>query len=94
MPKLAVPVGRLAKAGSGSAALHDQIPLPDLAKALLPHVFDVSDGAHDEGHLLRVWRSVEKISAIEGGDTRILRAATLLHDCVWVDKRSQDRPRA
>ncbi|MEM6388102.1 MAG: HD domain-containing protein [Pseudomonadota bacterium] len=62
-----------------------------LASALLPHAFDTSDTAHDIGHLLRVWRNVEKISAVEGGDLRILQAATLLHDSVWVDKSSAAR---
>lgn len=72
--------------------MHDHFPLPDLARVLLPHAFDVRDGAHDEAHLLRVWRNVAAIAGAEGGDIRILQAATLLHDCVWVDKSSPDRP--
>lgn len=72
--------------------MHDHFPLPDLARTLLPHSFDAVDGAHDDSHLLRVWRNVEKIKAEEGGDTRILMASTLLHDCVWVDKGSPERP--
>lgn len=72
--------------------MHDHFPLPDLARALLPHAFDMRDGAHDEAHLLRVWRNVAAIAGAEGGDIRILQAATLLHDCVWVDKSSPDRP--
>ncbi len=74
--------------------MHDQFPLPDLVRALLPHAFDARDGAHDESHLLRVWRNVEAIREAEGGDLRILLAATLLHDCVRVDKRSPERPSA
>ena len=72
-------------------------PLPELAAALLPHALDpqgAADGAHDAGHLLRVWRNVERIQAEEGGDLRLLLAATLLHDCVWVDKGSPRRPQA
>lgn len=69
-------------------------PLPDLACALLPHAFDIQDGAHDEAHLLRVWRNVEKIVGNEGGDIEILLAATLLHDCIWVDKTSPQRSKA
>ncbi|QEW22214.1 putative hydrolase [Marinibacterium anthonyi] len=72
--------------------MHDHFPLPDLARALLPHAFDTQDGAHDTAHLLRVWRNVERIARVEGGETRILLAATLLHDCVRVDKGSPDRP--
>lgn len=70
---------------------HDHFPHPDLAQALLPHAFDDRDGAHDEAHLLRVWRNVEKIIEEEGGDTEILVAATLLHDCIWVDKTTPER---
>ena len=69
-------------------------PLPDLACALLPHAFDIQDGAHDEAHLLRVWRNVEKIVGNEGGDIEILLASTLLHDCIWVDKTSPQRSKA
>lgn len=67
-----------------------------LAEALIPHAVDpaVADGAHDMAHLLRVWRNAARIAAVEGGELRILQAAVLLHDCVWVDKRSPDRPRA
>lgn len=74
--------------------LHAHFPHPELARALLPHAFDARDGAHDEAHLLRVWRNVATISAGEGGDTDILIAATILHDCVWVDKASPERSSA
>lgn len=71
--------------------MHNHFPNPHLAEALLPHAFDARDGAHDEAHLLRVWRNAEKISSGEGGDTEILLAATLLHDCIWIDKGSPQR---
>jgi uncharacterized protein len=71
--------------------LHELFPHSDLAAALLPHAFDTRDGAHDEAHLIRVWRNVQKIVQGEGGDTEILVAATLLHDCIWVDKGSPER---
>ena len=74
--------------------LYDQFPHPALAQSLLPHAFDVREGAHDEAHLLRVWRNVAKITSHEGGDTEILVAATILHDCVWIDKGSPERKRA
>ncbi|WP_198590187.1 HD domain-containing protein [Paracoccus zhejiangensis] len=71
--------------------LHRQFADPDLARQLLPHAFDRRDGAHDEAHLLRVWRNAERIAAVEGGDLRLLQAAAILHDCVWVDKASPER---
>lgn len=74
--------------------MHQSFPLPDLARALLPHAFDRRDGAHDEAHLLRVWRNVARISAAEGGEIPVLMAATLLHDCVWIDKSSPQRSMA
>lgn len=81
--------------GPGPSAISpDLFPHPELAAALLPHAFDERDGAHDDAHLLRVWRNVARIVAGEGGDTEILIAATLLHDCIRVDKRSPERSRA
>ena len=67
-------------------------PDTSLANALLPHAFDTTDGAHDMAHLRRVWRNVQTIMEGEGGDADILLAATILHDSVWVDKLSPDRP--
>ncbi len=75
-------------------ALHRQFADPDLARQLLPHAFDRRDGAHDEAHLLRVWRNAARIAALEGGDLRLLQAAVILHDCVWVDKASPRRAQA
>jgi uncharacterized protein len=74
--------------------MHKCFPLPDLAMALLPHAFDIRDGAHDEAHLLRVWRNVERIASHEGGDIEVLLSATVLHDCIWVDKTSPKRQMA
>ncbi|OLS52063.1 phosphohydrolase [Rhodovulum sulfidophilum] len=71
--------------------MQDQFPKPHVAKALLRHAFDLRDGAHDEAHLLRVWRNVERIASEEGGDIEILLAASLLHDCIWIDKGSSQR---
>ena len=71
--------------------MHKIFPDPDLAFSLLPHAFDARDAAHDEGHLRRVWCNVERIVAKVGGDLRVLSAATILHDCVWVDKASPER---
>jgi uncharacterized protein len=75
-----------------NAAMSDhRFPHVNLFQVLLPHASDARDGAHDSTHLLRVWRNVEKIVEEEGGDTEILLAATLLHDCIWVDKSSSER---
>ena len=68
-------------------------PYVRLANDLLPHAIgDMSDASHDAAHLLRVWRNVLTISDAEGGDLKVLAAATLLHDCVDVPKDSPNRP--
>ena len=68
---------------------HAFAPLPDLAHVLLPHALEPgSDGAHDLSHLQRVWNNVRRIAHQEGGDLEVLLAATLLHDCVAVEKNS------
>lgn len=70
-------------------------PFQDLASLLLPHTrAGRSDAAHDLSHLLRVWRNVCAIRNHEGGDPHILVAATLLHDCVEVEKNSPFRSSA
>src|SRR5690606_39963016 len=51
-------------------------------------------GSHDQSHLQRVWKNVCAIQEKEGGDLRILLAATVLHDCVAVEKNSPLRSRA
>lgn len=70
-------------------------PQEALARALLPHATDANgDGSHDVAHLLRVWKNVAAIQREEGGDPSILLAATLLHDCVPVEKSSPMRAQA
>lgn len=69
-------------------------PYADIARALLPHAFDVPDPAHDIGHLVRVWENAASLVQYEGGDTRILAAAVILHDCVNVSKTSPYRNEA
>ena len=39
-----------------------------------------ADAVHDFEHVLRVYRTAEKLAQTEGGDLEILRAAALLHD--------------
>ncbi|OLF55048.1 HD domain-containing protein [Pseudomonas chlororaphis] len=70
-------------------------PLSDLAATLLPHALGpVADGAHDLSHLQRVWANVRRIAQEDGGDLHVLLAATLLHDCVAVEKNSPLRAQA
>ena len=67
----------------------------ELAAQLLPFaVGNGEDGSHDVSHLLRVWKNVQAIHVGEGGNLRILCAATLLHDCVSVEKNSPQRAQA
>ncbi|MBO9630409.1 MAG: HD domain-containing protein [Shinella sp.] len=69
-------------------------PLGPLAKRLLPQAFAADDGSHDAAHLIRVWKNARRIQAKEGGDSRLLAAAVLLHDCVAVEKNSPLRAEA
>lgn len=68
-------------------------PHEALAAALLPHL-PGGDGAHDIAHILRVWANVQTIAKTEGGNRRILTAATLLHDVVPVEKDAPNRAEA
>jgi uncharacterized protein len=66
-----------------------------LADLLIPHtVAERLDGSHDVSHLHRVWSNVCAIRDKEGGDHQVLLAATLLHDCVSVEKNSPFRSNA
>ncbi|WP_460046825.1 HD domain-containing protein [Pseudomonas sp. S2_H01] len=70
-------------------------PFQDLADKLIPHtVAEKVDGSHDVSHLHRVWSNVCAIRDKEGGDHQALLAATLLHDCVAVEKNSPFRASA
>ncbi|MDI6834533.1 MAG: HD domain-containing protein [Rhizobiaceae bacterium] len=69
-------------------------PHEALAAELLAHATESDDGSHDVAHVLRVFRSAMRIASDEGGDTRILAAAVLLHDCVAVEKNSPLRASA
>ncbi|TCL70184.1 HD domain-containing protein [Rhizobium sp. BK251] len=65
-----------------------------LAAQLAPFATEGDDGSHDLAHILRVFKNAMRIQASEGGDTRILTAAVLLHDCVAVEKNSPMRAQA
>ncbi|MCX5576991.1 HD domain-containing protein [Kaistia terrae] len=69
-------------------------PHEALAEALLPHATSSDDGSHDVAHLQRVWNNAAAILAKEGGASEIVAAATLLHDCVTVEKNDPMRAQA
>ena len=69
-------------------------PYQQVADFLL-RAFDANEagGAHDLSHIVRVWRNAAHIASTEAGcDTEILLAAAILHDCVAVEKSSEQRP--
>ena len=54
-----------------------------------------TDGAHDLGHLDRVWKSCRLIALDEpGADADVLAVAAYFHDAVNLPKDSPDRARA
>lgn len=56
---------------------------------------DGTDGSHDLTHIQRVWRNALAIAGSEPeADTELLLAATILHDCVAVEKSSPLRAQA
>lgn len=69
-------------------------PFDELAGQLLPHAISGNDGAHDVAHLSRVWKNARRIHAGEGGDLEVLAAATLLHDCIAMEKNDPRRAMA
>jgi uncharacterized protein len=69
-------------------------PFEALAEQLIPHAVAGDDGAHDIGHIGRVFANAMRIQASEGGDAELLAAAVLLHDCVSVEKSSPLRAQA
>ncbi len=75
------------------AAFGDQAPLArELFAVLGDHG---NDGSHDRSHILRVWHNVVAIAAREAvSDRAVLAAATILHDCVAVEKNSPQRASA
>ncbi|VVE86311.1 HD domain-containing protein [Pandoraea bronchicola] len=53
------------------------------------------DGSHDVSHLIRVWKLVTEIAADESSvDLEMLAVATLMHDCVPVEKSDPRRAQA
>lgn len=71
-------------------------PHQALADRLLG-AFDANgtDGSHDLSHIIRVWRNALRIARTEPAcDIELLLAATILHDCVPVEKDSPLRDQA
>ena len=52
------------------------------------------DGAHDLGHLARVWANARTIAVNEGGDLTVLLAAAYFHDFVNLPKSTPNRAQA
>lgn len=74
---------------------HAFAPFQSLANDLIAYLpGDNSDGSHDLSHIHRVWKNVCRIQAVDGGDLKVLLAATILHDCVVVEKDSPLRSQA
>lgn len=69
-------------------------PFEALAQHLIAYAVAGDDGAHDIGHIGRVFANAMRIQAAEGGDAELLAAAVLLHDCVSVEKNSPHRAQA
>jgi uncharacterized protein len=69
-------------------------PFEALAEKLIPHAVAGGDGAHDIGHIGRVFANAMRIQSTEGGDAELLAAAVFLHDCVSVEKNSPLRAQA
>lgn len=62
---------------------------------VLRHWGGEPDGAHDLGHLRRVWRLCQRIAQDEPpADLQVLEAAAFFHDLVNLPKTSTERARA
>ena len=68
----------------------------DRARARITELWDgATDGAHDLGHLDRVWKSCRLIAMDEpGADADVLATAAYFHDAVNLPKDSPDRAQA
>ncbi|MGY3582289.1 uncharacterized protein ACVIGB_000786 [Bradyrhizobium sp. USDA 4341] len=55
---------------------------------------ETGDGSHDLAHICRVWANVKLLATDEHADLDVLMSATILHDCVFVEKNSPMRRRA
>ncbi|WP_022703027.1 HD domain-containing protein [Pseudorhodobacter ferrugineus] len=69
---------------------------PDIFRAAIAaHWGSATDGAHDLGHLDRVWANAKEISTETGGaDLAVLLPAAYFHDAVNLPKNHPDRARA
>ncbi len=66
------------------------------ARARMTEIWaDAADGAHDLGHLDRVWKNCRRIALDEGGaDADVLAVAAYFHDAVNLPKNSPERAQA
>lgn len=61
---------------------------------VLRHWGGEPDGAHDLGHLRRVWATCQRLAEGTGADLQVLEAAAAFHDLVNPPKTSPERSRA
>lgn len=67
----------------------------DYRAAIAAHWAEETDGAHDLGHLDRVWANAQEIALELGGaDLEILLPAAYFHDAVNLPKNQPDRAQA
>lgn len=67
----------------------------DYRAAIAAHWADATDGAHDLGHLDRVWTNAQEIARELGGaDMAVLLPAAYFHDAVNLPKNHPDRANA
>jgi uncharacterized protein len=67
----------------------------DYRAAIAAHWAGTTDGAHDLGHLDRVWANAQEIAREVGaGDLDVLLPAAYFHDAVNLPKNHPDRVRA
>ncbi len=59
--------------------------MPDITIEQACFLYDDSDAAHAFDHVLRVTRLAEHLAQEEGADLRIVRTASLLHDCARLE---------
>ncbi|MEO8241127.1 MAG: HD domain-containing protein [bacterium] len=70
-------------------------PQTEYEAEVLRHWAGQSDGAHDLGHLRRVWANCRLIAMDEAGaDLEVLQAAAAFHDLVNLPKSDADRAKA
>lgn len=58
----------------------DAETIPETTLEEIKAMYESADSAHDFSHIMRVYKSAQKIGMAEGADMRVLLLAALLHD--------------